>query len=218
MEAVGSGLESLTLVRHGESVVNAAPYTGSDEFITGISDSEVPLTERGAAQAAAVGPRLATLEPDFDLVLCSPYLRTRETARLALSGLEMPVPRFDERLRDRETGVLFGLTAFGIERRLPDEHLRLQRVGRFYHRPAGGESWPDVALRLRAVLRELQGHVLIFTHDIAIVLTRYIFGEIDEADIRAQTGAEVGNASISRWERGDSGMVSSVYNDTSHLP
>ncbi|MGW4249548.1 histidine phosphatase family protein [Nocardia sp. NPDC004722] len=218
MEAVGSGLESLTLVRHGESVVNAAPYTGSDEFITGVSDAEVPLTERGVAQAIATGRRLATVDPPFDLVLCSPYLRTRETARHALAYLKAPPPRFDERLRDRETGILFGLTTFGIERRLPEEHRMLQRVGRFYHRPTGGESWPDVALRLRAVLRELQGHVLIFTHDIAIVLTRYIFGELDVADIQDQTGAEVGNASITRWERTDSGMSPSVYNDSKHLP
>ncbi|GAB2547307.1 histidine phosphatase family protein [Nocardia heshunensis] len=217
MEVVGTGLRSLTLVRHGESVVNAAPYTGSDEFITGISDSEVPLTERGVAQAVAAGPRLAGFEPDFDLVLCSPYLRTRETARLALSAVAAPPPRYDERLRDRETGILFGLTTFGIERRLPEEHRQLQRVGRFYHRPAGGESWPDVALRLRAVLRELHGHVLIFAHDITIVLTRYIFGELDIADLQAQTGAEVGNASITRWERDNSEMLSILYNDTSHL-
>ncbi|MEV6097813.1 histidine phosphatase family protein [Nocardia sp. NPDC051981] len=217
MDATGAGLESLTMVRHGQSTVNAAPYTGAEEFITGTRDADVPLTELGAAQAAAAGRRLAGFDPGFDLVLCSPYLRTRETARIALVFLSTPPVHFDERIRDREPGVLFGLTRIGIQRRYPDEFREMQRSGGFYHRPPGGESWPDVALRLRAVLREMHGHVLVFTHDIAIVLTRYIFGDLSEAEISAQTSAQVRNASITRWERGDSGMRLTSYNDTSHL-
>ncbi|MGV9662392.1 histidine phosphatase family protein [Nocardia niigatensis] len=217
MDVTGAGLESLTMVRHGQSIANAAPYSGAEEFVTGLRDADVPLTELGEAQATATGKRLAEVDPGFDLVLCSPYLRTRETARIALGHLTPPPVYFDERIRDREPGVLFGLTRLGIQRRFPDEYREMQRSGGFYHRPRGGESWPDVALRLRAVLREMHGHVLVFTHDIAIVLTRYIFGDLDEAEISAQTTAQVRNASITRWERDDSGMRLTSYNDTSHL-
>ncbi|APB00727.1 Phosphoglycerate mutase (2,3-diphosphoglycerate-independent) [Nocardia seriolae] len=205
------------MVRHGQSTVNAVRDTGAEEFATGIRDADVPLTELGAAQAVATGKRLAEYESGFDVVLCSPYLRTRETARLALAALPAPPIHLDERLRDRETGILFGLTRIGIERRYPDEDRQLRLLGGFYHRPAGGESWPDVALRLRPVLREMHGHVLVFTHDIAVVLTRYIFGEIDEPTISSQPWAQVRNASITRWERGDSGMRLTVYNDIAHL-
>ncbi|WP_218003363.1 histidine phosphatase family protein [Nocardia concava] len=219
MDVVGTGLESLTMVRHGESTANAAPYTGAAEFISGTRDADVPLTEKGAGQAAAVGKRLAEIAPGFDLVLCSPYVRTRETARIALEAVDAPTPRFDERLRDRENGILFGLTRSGIMLRYPREYREMGRLGGFYYRPPGGESWPDVALRLRAVLREMHGHVLVFTHDIAIVLTRYLFGELAEAQLSAQTTAQVRNASITRWERMDSGdaMRLTVYNDASHL-
>ncbi|MTE13135.1 histidine phosphatase family protein [Nocardia sp. CT2-14] len=210
-------MQSLTIVRHGESTANAARDTSAEEFITGTRDADVPLTELGAAQAAATGKRLAEFEPGFDLVVCSPYARTRETARIALGFPTAPPVQYDERVRDREPGVLFGLTRIGIQRRYPEEYRAMQRVGGFYHRPAGGESWPDVALRLRAVLREMHGHALVFTHDIAIVLTRYIFGDLDEAEISSQTTAQVRNASITRWERTDSGMRLAVYNDTAHL-
>ena len=51
--------------------------------------------------------------------------------------------------------------------RLPDEAARRSRLGKFYYRPPGGESWADVLLRLRALLRELRedhpdGRVLLF--------------------------------------------------------
>jgi broad specificity phosphatase PhoE len=47
------------------------------------------------------------------------------------------------------------LTSHGIARRLPGEAARRARVGTLYHRPPGGESWADVALRLRTLLVEI---------------------------------------------------------------
>ncbi|MEC3915246.1 histidine phosphatase family protein [Nocardia sp. CDC160] len=221
MEIVGSGLASLTIVRHGESVANRARVVAErsnvEMFRAAPRDADSPLSELGRGQAAALGKRLAAEGYPFDLVLSSPYVRARETARIALEFLDCPTPRLDERLRDRETGILFGLTETGIRRRHPAEYAEQQRLGGFYYRPPGGESWPDVALRLRSVLREMGGHVLVFAHDIVIVLTRYLFGDLDEAELSAQTAAQVRNASITRWERDDSGLRLSVYNDAAHL-
>jgi broad specificity phosphatase PhoE len=44
--------------------------------------------------------------------------------------------RLDERLRDRELGVLDRLTMRGIRARYPDEAERRRWLGKFYHRPA----------------------------------------------------------------------------------
>ena len=85
------------------------------------------------------------------VLLCSPYLRAVETARLAL-GAEAAVT-IDERLRDRELGILDALTARGVDARLPQEAARRRWLGKFYYRPPGGEAWTDVALRLRSFLR-----------------------------------------------------------------
>ena len=63
--------------------------------------------------------------------------------------------RLDERLRDRELGVLDRLTRRGVEARHPEEAELRRRLGKFYHRPAGGESWADIALRVRTALADL---------------------------------------------------------------
>ena len=38
------------------------------------------------------------------------------------------------------------------EEHYPDEAKRRDLLGKFYYRPPGGESWADVALRIRSVL------------------------------------------------------------------
>jgi hypothetical protein len=56
----------------------------------------------------------------------------------------------DERLREKEFGVMGGLTKRGIRERLPELDARRRKEGKFYYRPPGGESWCDVVLRLRS--------------------------------------------------------------------
>ncbi len=62
----------------------------------------------------------------------SPYVRALETARLALegTGLDLPI-RVDERLRDRELGVLDLLTMQGVKARFPQEPERRRWLGKF---------------------------------------------------------------------------------------
>ena len=58
----------------------------------------------------------------------------------------------DERLREKEFGVLDRLTREGIAE-LYSQQAEFRRVlGKFYHRPPAGESWCDVILRLRSAL------------------------------------------------------------------
>lgn len=81
------------------------------------------------------------------MVYSSPYVRACETARLALesAGLAGRVSfAVDEGLREREFGVLDRLTRSGIRERRPDQAELRAHLGKFYHRPAGGESWADV--------------------------------------------------------------------------
>ncbi|NNH72490.1 histidine phosphatase family protein [Nocardia uniformis] len=214
-------LKSLTMVRHGESTGNAALAAalraGAEEFASGTRDADFPLSDLGRAEAAALGTWLAR-HPQPDLIGCSPYLRARETADIALREPDWPQPRLDERLRDREKGILQGHTASGVRTRFPAEHHERERVGKFYYRPPGGESWPDVALRIRSLLPELHGHALIFTHDLVIVMTRYILGDLTEAEILDIESDQLRNCSVSRWEQDGSTMRLVGYNETEHLP
>ena len=149
---------TLELVRHAQSQANVedvrAREAGLRRLELAARDADVELSPLGERQARALGEWFAQRPPEQrpDLVLCSPYRRTVATAEAAIGGGGLDVPvRFDERLRERELGVFDGLTAAGVRERYPEEAERLHWVGKFYYRPPGGESWCDVALRVRSL-------------------------------------------------------------------
>jgi len=110
-----------------------------------------------------------------------------------------------------------------VHARLPDEAARRQRLGKFYYRPPGGESWADVLLRLRALLRELRddhpgGRVLFFGHEATVLLVRYLTEALDEAQLMAVARATtIANASISSWRRVDGMWKPERFNHVEHL-
>ena len=221
------GAIELVLVRHGESAGNVAATnaqrSGAEVIDIGVPDAEVPLSKAGRAQGRALGVWFAGLPEDErpEAVWCSPYLRARQTAELTrLQGT-----RFDERLRDRELGILDLLTSAGVRARFPEEARRRTWLGKFSYRPPGGESWADVALRLRSVLRDLddedQGkRVAVVCHDAVILLIRYVCEQLSETellDIAATTS--VRNASITRLMRpeGRGRWTLESFNTIDHL-
>ncbi len=223
------GLEWLGVVRHGESTGNVAARdaeTGRlDRIDIAERDADVPLSDTGREQAAAVNRWLSGLPADRrpTAVVVSPYLRTRQTAAIALEGHDLPV-RVDERLRDRELGVLDLLTARGVEHTFPDEAARRRRLGKFYYRPPGGESWVDVIARLRSLLRDVADdhpdeRVLLVAHDAVVSLVRYVVEGLEEDELMAWARANViANCSISSWRRGDDGTLEpELLNDVRHL-
>jgi broad specificity phosphatase PhoE len=187
-------------------------------------DADVPLSEAGRGQAAAVGTVLTEMLADHrpDIAVVSPYLRARQTAQIALAGLPVPI-QVDERLRDRELGVLDLLTTHGVAARLPDEERRRARLGKFYDRPPGGESWTDVLLRLRALLRELtqdhpDGRILLFAHEATVLLIRYLVEGLDEEQLMAVAhSVSIANCSISSWRRAHGVLVPEAFNHVQHL-
>ena len=112
----------------------------------------------GEEQSRTLGHWFAEMPPSErpDVVLSSPYLRARQTADIikTAGGLAAGFSRFiiDERLREKEFGILDRLTQLGIEQRHAQQAELRRSLGKFYHRLPGGESWCDVILRLRSVL------------------------------------------------------------------
>lgn len=96
----------LWLVRHGETAWSR------DRRHTGLSD--IPLTDHGREQAAALRPLLAA--QTWDAVLCSPLSRARETAALALPDA---TPVFDDDLVERDYGPTEGITSAELRRSDP---------------------------------------------------------------------------------------------------
>ena len=226
------GTSELLLVRHGESVGNtaalAAHRAGAEWIEVPARDPDVELSLTGVDQARALGGWLGDLAPGEapQSVWSSPYVRSAETARLALeaAGLRLPVV-LDERLRDRELGVLDRLTGAGVEARYPDEAARRRWVGKFYYRPPGGESWADLALRVRSLLADLDRleggrRVLVVCHDAVIMLIRYVAEGLTEDEILeiGRTSA-VRNASVTRLVRADGERLwrADSFNAVDHL-
>jgi 2,3-bisphosphoglycerate-dependent phosphoglycerate mutase len=225
----------LWAVRHGESAGNvardAAEAQGLERIDIAERDMDVPLSETGHGQAEALGRwfggRPAQEQPT--VVWTSPYLRARQTAEgmLAAAGLEVPVV-VDERLREREFGVLDGLTRKGIVAQFPDESERRTRLGKFYHRPPGGESWSDVLLRLRGALdtvrRDAAGErVVLVAHQVVVLLVRYVLESMTEQQVlEVDREAEVANCSLTRYVHDPSvgvhgGLRLDAYNVVAHL-
>ncbi|TDN45185.1 broad specificity phosphatase PhoE [Curtobacterium flaccumfaciens] len=208
-------VQEIWLVRHGESVANVAAAraeaAGEDLIDVGYRDADVPLSPLGTEQSRSLGQELADRGIDDVPVTLwvSPYLRAQQTIEIALEagGLDEPDGRVDERLRDRELGVLDLLTLQGVRNRYPDEERRRQWLGKYYHRPAGGESWADVMLRLRSLLVDvdrLEGpeRLVIAAHDAVVMMTVAVCLDLDEPALMefAQTHA-VANASLTRLRR-----------------
>jgi broad specificity phosphatase PhoE len=188
--------DSLWLVRHGESAGNVARDAAEDAGLPMIDiatrDMDVPLSKTGEEQAQAFGHWLGEQPSDVHptVVLASPYVRAVETARLALdaAGITDAEVTVDERLREREFGILDRLTKAGIIERFPEQAELRKFVGKFYHRPPGGESWCDVALRLRSVIdtmtRDHRGErVMIVSHQVVIMMFRYLLERLTEQEI-----------------------------------
>ncbi|WP_243738396.1 histidine phosphatase family protein [Cellulomonas shaoxiangyii] len=221
---------SLVLVRHGESVGNLAAaraeQAGAEVVEIDTRDADTLLSDRGLEQARALGVWLGGLPADErpEVVWCSPYVRTRQTAATALeaAGIDLPVV-VDERLRDRELGVLDRLTRAGVEARHPGEAERRRLLGKMYHRPPGGESWADVALRLRSLLRDLAERedgrrVLVVAHDAVVMLLRYVLEGMDEDELMAIIRERsVRNASVTRLDRVDGAWLLTAFDEVGHL-
>ena len=129
----------------------------------------------------------------------------------------------DERLREKEFGVLDRLIRLGIQQQYPEQMVFRQALGKFYHRPPGGESWCDVILRLRSALDTillLYGgrRVLVVGHQVVVLCMRYLLEQMTEEQILAvDLQGDVANCAVTEYifqpQAGrDGGLILQRYN------
>jgi len=226
----------LWIARHGQSAGNvardAAEAAGHMWIDVEFRDIDTPLSQLGVEQSLALGQwfREAPAQEQPQVVLSSPYVRARETARLVMESAGLQAGRdvrlrIDERLREKEFGVLDRLTKHGIRQKFPDLHEQRSHVGKFYFRPPGGESWCDVILRLRSltemITREHGGErVLIVAHQVIVNCMRYLLENLDEAQILAvDRMGDVPNCAVTgyRFDSGQGPLAPHLVNFTAPL-
>ena len=225
--------KQLILVRHGQSEGNVAAEAADRDALERIDvparDPDVVLSDLGRDQAEAVGRWLGSLPKDErpEGLWTSPSRRARQTAEIAVGAAGLDIPRrVDERLRDRDMGITDKLTGAGIRAAYPEEAERREWIGKFYYRPPGGESWADVAMRVRAVLTDLANtekhdRILVTGHDVVLLLFCYVAEALDEEQVlaRARDNA-LSNAAICRLQQDPdsaTGWDVTDYNLDDHL-
>ena len=227
----------LWLVRHGQSAGNVARDLAHDEGAHRIQldlrDVDIPLSALGEQQAAALGQWFAAGKGNGrpDVILSSPYLRAQQTAkRFRDAGGADPDESIccDERLSEKELGILDGLTTSGVAALLPEQAEFRRLLGKFYHRPPGGESWCDVIARLRSLMDTVSLHyagrrVMIVAHQVVVLCMRYVIENLSEPEILAiDAEADVANCSVTEYVHDpdfgkDGGLVLVRYNVTAPL-
>jgi len=114
-------MPQLVLIRHGQSAWNL------ENRFTGWWD--VPVTDKGAAEARAAGELMAARGLDFDRTFTSLQTRAIQTLNLALEAmgrLWLPVEK-DWRLNERHYGGLTGLNKAETAARHGDEQVHVWR-------------------------------------------------------------------------------------------
>lgn len=187
------------LARHGET---AWTITGQH---TGRTD--LPLTERGEANAQRLGERLSGLA--FAKVFTSPLRRALRTCELAGFG---SVAQIDADLVEWDYGEYEGRLTVDILKERPDWQL-------FRDGCPGGESPQQVAARADRVVsrvRAVTGDVLVFSsgHFLRMLATRWLGLE----PIHGKS-LMLGTASLSAlgYEHSISHPAIQLWNDTHHV-
>lgn len=227
----------LWVARHGQSAGNVARDAAHTEGLARIAlthrDVDVPLSDLGREQATALGRWFASFEAHEkpEVMLASPYVRAVQTAELfrAAGGCDpYEAICIDERLREKEFGILDGLTTSGVRQLQPEQAAFRQLLGKFYHRPPGGESWVDVIFRLRALMDTVSLHyggqrVMIVAHQVVVLCLRYVIENLTEAEVLAiDSQADVANCAITEYrldpaQGRDGKLVLARYNVTAPM-
>ena len=174
------------VMRHGESENNARGIVSGSEPL----EQSHHLTELGKRTAVEAGEKLVK-EGGVDLIISSPFVRTRETAEVVAQACGLPADRieYDPRLREIYTGDEYD--GQPIERytrfySTPEE--------RFTRAPQGGETMLDIARRAGECLYGLEARhadkrILLISHEDTIRALRFVAsGKRSEAARAAENG------------------------------
>lgn len=170
--------EGFLFVRHGQTVDNLRGVRCG-------GDRDVPLTERGLADARAAAARLRASGRRCGLVIAGPLQRTVVTGAAFAEALRVPMEE-REWLRERTLGAWNGL---------PIEDTRAWfALGRT---PPGGESEAALAARVLDGIASLAGvlarrPLLVGSKGVGRVLLHHLAG---------LPGVELGNCEIVAFER-----------------
>lgn len=152
----------LHLIRHGETVLTP------DRKFSGVGPLDPVLTEKGRAQAVAVAENAKKL--GAEVLIASPLNRTKETSKIISDAIELTV-NFDEIWVEMDFGNWDGLSVQEVKAQYSADYDKW--LTDLSHKPAGGDSWEEITVRVEAalsnILSEYPGQtVAVVTHNCVI--------------------------------------------------
>ena len=194
-------IDQLVLVRHGETVHNAAGIA------QGWQDSA--LSDRGAQQVLSLAERIARLKPTA--LFSSPLSRALATAQAIAEATGLEIRTVDE-LREMNYGGWEGKSFLDVRR--ADEEIYRRWIDDADCPCPGGESHNDVLVRVKRAFEAVRGkRVAVVTHGTAI---RIGATALLHAPISLARQLAVDNAGVSTFIRRGDRLVLKMWNDTTH--
>ena len=146
------------LMRHGESASNADGYTNS------VMGDGNDLTEQGRKEVINSAETLKSQR--IDRIICSPFARTKETAKLVAEILDLPTDKVQEDLRLREISV------GDFEGKLNKDYQEFLQQSPEWNtvKPEGGESWLETKRRVGEFIYDIDSkykneRILVISHN-----------------------------------------------------
>lgn len=200
-------MSELILIRHGETAWNR------ERRMQGQTD--IPLSDLGRAQAAAVGQRLANYP--FTALYSSDLSRAWQTAT-AISQASGRKIRSEVALRERTFGIFEGLTYDEMAQRHPDAHARFAQRDPDYAVP-GGESPRQFFERslacLNAIARAHVGDcVVVVTHGLVLDT---LYRAARKMPLEEKRDAPLLNASLNTFRCEYGAWFEIAWGDVAHL-
>ena len=157
---------NLYVVRHGETIWN------KEHKVQGITD--IPLTDKGREEAKELQLLIKSL--DIDIVISSPLIRARETAKILVDS-KLPI-NTDDRIKERDWGMNEGADLDTVDKWdcwdviLNTKVQNIECVQDFMYRVS--DFIEDIKIRYK------DKNVLIVTHSAVSRVIHYLLGEIPE--------------------------------------
>lgn len=148
------------IARHGQDKDNERG------LLNGRRDND--LTDLGIAQARSVGRQIKKAGIQFNQIYCSPLKRTFKTAELISNEINGPDPQTEEKLIERDFGVMTGKPITDIPRLCAPKIFPTKTII-YMLEPEGAETFPQLLKRGEDIVNWIQqshsdGSILLVTH------------------------------------------------------
>ncbi|OGF61638.1 hypothetical protein A2662_00050 [Candidatus Giovannonibacteria bacterium RIFCSPHIGHO2_01_FULL_45_33] len=173
------------MMRHGEAETNVKNISNCT-----LEKNIYPLTPKGRREAERAAGEMKKKKIKPDMIVASPFLRTKETAEkiAEVLGIDKKNIKFDVRLGEINTGI------FAEGKRAKYSTFYKSQIEKFEKAPPNGENLNDLKKRTFAVIEEIESQyqnktVLIVSHEYSLwMLWSAAEGKSYEESVAANDG------------------------------